>query len=198
MKLNIISLLCLAVSALFTLPANAGIEHTWTGGGTSANWNDAANWNNGLPSNGDNLVFTGTTRQINTNNLLASVGNVTFNEGGFAIYGYGAGTNLALNGNIGNTGNNNWAINLSVSGSRTIESYAGILDGTFTVSGNIILGPAGSVILNANHTTGNNGYLTVSGVISGGAGASVSVTKGGSGDGAVTLTGTIHTSVKQL
>jgi fibronectin-binding autotransporter adhesin len=171
--------------AVAVLPVGAATTHTWTGGGSSANWSDAANWTDGAPSNGDNLIFSGTMRQINTNNLLTSVGTVTFNEGGYTL----AGNNLTLNGNIGNNGNNTWAVNLIIGAARTIESYAGTSGGTLTVSGTVSLGSAGSVVLNANHTTGNDGNLTVSGIISG-TGTGVAVTKGGSGAGTVTLSGT--------
>ncbi len=169
---------------LGALPVYAATTHTWTGGGSSANWNDASNWTDGLPSNGDSLVFPAdAARKTNNNDFLTSVGTVNFLGGGYTI----SGNNLTLGGAMGNLGANTWAINLTLAASRTITSEAGTDGGTLTVSGNISLGSSGSVVLSANHTTGNDGNITVSGIISG-SGTNVVVTKGGSGAGTVILT----------
>ncbi len=183
MRKYLISLLCL-VMVMMARPAGA-IDRTWTGGGTTANWSDAANWGGIAPVAGDKLIFpVGAARKSNNNDILTSVGGISFNESGYTL----AGNDLALNGNIGNIGDNLCSINFTIADVRTIESYAGTTSGTLTLTGSFSLGSTGSVLLNANHTTGNDGNLTVSGVISG-TGTGIVVTKGGSGVGVVTLGG---------
>ena len=170
-------------SPISMAPAPAD-THVWTGGGANAKWSDGNNWDLLVaPVDGDNVTFSGTTRPVNTNDTLTTVGNVSFTEGGFTIKG----TALTLNGNIGNTGQNTWGINLTLSGTRTIESYAGTSGGMLTISSNINLASS-SILINASHTTGNDGDILVSGIISGGI-AGVALTKGGSGAGTVTLSG---------
>ncbi len=73
----------------------------WSGGGADGNWSSAANWAGLAPTSGSRLVFNGTTRQTNTNNISGlAVPWITLNNGGFALYGNtvtntGAITNLA-------------------------------------------------------------------------------------------------------
>jgi autotransporter-associated beta strand protein len=59
----------------------------WNGGGADANWTTAANWTPATPANGELLLFQGALRQINTNNLLTSVGQIVFRNGGFTLRG---------------------------------------------------------------------------------------------------------------
>lgn len=65
---------------------------TWTGGGTTGNWSDSANWGGaGTPNIGDTVVFTGgQPRFWNTNNLSGlALNRVCFTgaSGGYIIYG---------------------------------------------------------------------------------------------------------------
>src|SRR5690242_18701759 len=69
-----------AVSAALGLwPPTAGAAtDTWTGGSaTTANWNDAGNWNGGTgnapPQTGDALVFDTANRTTNTNDFTAGL-----------------------------------------------------------------------------------------------------------------------------
>ncbi len=157
------------VLAIMALPAVAATTHTWTGLGSSANWNDASNWSDGLPSNGDNLIFDGTTRQTNTNNLLTSIGSIVISTNGYKI----AGNPLTINGNFGSTGDNSWSIPLTLT---SAGKYFESLDGTLTLSGNIT-NAGNTVTFKANYGVGVSGPITVSGVISGTGG----VIKDGSG-----------------
>ncbi|HEY4417537.1 MAG TPA: hypothetical protein VGO57_17730, partial [Verrucomicrobiae bacterium] len=61
----------------------------WTGGSSSDNnWSTDANWNGVAPGSGDSLIFDGTTRQANVNDLSSlNVASVTFNNGGFDLSG---------------------------------------------------------------------------------------------------------------
>jgi fibronectin-binding autotransporter adhesin len=65
-----------------------GVAKTWTGLGGDDNWNTGANWGGVAPTNTDLLVFSGATRQINTNDITGlTVPLLMFNNGGFTLYG---------------------------------------------------------------------------------------------------------------
>ncbi len=84
---------------------------TWSGNGANGNWSNGANWAGLAPANGDLLIFSGTTRQTNTNDLTGlTVPWLTFNNGGFALYG----NELIVSSAITNlTGNNTLKENLA-------------------------------------------------------------------------------------
>jgi autotransporter-associated beta strand protein len=76
----------------------------WTGGGSDDNWSTAANWGGVAPSSGDMLIFDGTTRQANINDITGlNVPWVKFNNGGFAL----TGNDFNLGISITNLGGNN-------------------------------------------------------------------------------------------
>jgi autotransporter-associated beta strand protein len=61
---------------------------TWSGSGADNYWSTAANWGGTAPANNDNLVFSGTTRQLNTNDFSAlTIGWLRFANGGFSLNG---------------------------------------------------------------------------------------------------------------
>src|SRR5436305_1916518 len=71
-----------------TLPATAATR-IWNGSVSSA-WSNAANWNGGVPANGDDLVFPkGVTNTTSTNDLPAGlvVHSITVNMSGYRIGG---------------------------------------------------------------------------------------------------------------
>ena len=147
----------------FTLTWKSG-PRTWTGGGTTGNWSDAANWAGAVPGNGDFLTFAGATRTINTNDLSSlSVPWLKFNAGGFSIYGNA----LTVTGALTNSSGNN-TINAAITsgGALRLQSDAG----TLTLGGAVANG--GQTL-----TADGAGNTTISGVISG-AGA---LTKNGAG-----------------
>jgi len=77
---------------LFSELASDAATLSWSGGGSSGNWNDTGNWGfAGVPANGDTLIFPGAQpRLINTNNLASLILNqVRFvgASGGYAIFG---------------------------------------------------------------------------------------------------------------
>jgi len=74
------------------------------GAGADDNWNTVANWGGTAPVNADTLVFSGTTRQNNTNNISnLSVNALTFANNGFTLNG----NLLALNGPLTNSAGTN-------------------------------------------------------------------------------------------
>jgi hypothetical protein len=97
--------------------------YTWTGEGSNAQWSTPENWAPGLPPENAKLVFTGTSRSANTNDLLTQVGSVTFNNGGFRIEG----NPLVLLGGLSSSGDNTWAIPATLRSSQTIQAASGTL-----------------------------------------------------------------------
>src|SRR5215471_17131421 len=65
---------------------------SWSGGGSSGNWNDSGNWGFvGTPATGDTLIFSGAQPRLNNTNNIAGL---TLNQirfvgasGGYAIFG---------------------------------------------------------------------------------------------------------------
>ncbi len=73
------------VSTYAPLPPSSLV---WTGAGADSNWSTANNWGGTALSAGTPLIFNGTTRQANVNDLLdLTVPSVTFNNGGFSLSG---------------------------------------------------------------------------------------------------------------
>jgi fibronectin-binding autotransporter adhesin len=137
----------------------------WTGGGNSDNWSTAANWGGIVPSPGDSLIFTTTSRLINTNNFSPGTGfnGITFEPpaGNFVLNG----NPITLGGDIVN---NQFVtlqtinLSLALSATRRVDVAA---DGSLTIGG-VISGAggltkagAGLLTLGAANTFG--GALTV-------------------------------------
>src|ERR1700704_4382265 len=55
---------------------------SWTGSGDGTSWNNAANWNNGVPNSNTVDVTIGTTTASVNDNLTASVGNLALSHSG--------------------------------------------------------------------------------------------------------------------
>jgi autotransporter-associated beta strand protein len=133
----------------------------WTGDGADDLWSRAANWSGSVPTNGQSLLFLGAQRQQNTNNLLTSVGQVVFQNDGFAV----SGNSLSLKGGLLNiAGDNAWNLNSTLASAQSFVSS----NGTLTIGGTLSNGGfalnvdgAGSVRL-AGLVTGSGG-LTKSG-----------------------------------
>jgi len=100
---------------------------SWSGAGTSGNWNDSGNWGfAGTPAVGDTLIFpAGQPRLVNTNNIVG----LTLNQIRFA----GASGGYAIFGNAITITNNIEATNSA---------------GLNTISNNITLGSAGDCLVN--------------------------------------------------
>jgi len=69
-----------ALAALAITSQTSADTHTWTGA-TDGDWNDAGNWDIGIPVGGDGLIFSGTSNTT-TNNDLAVIGiaGIQFNN----------------------------------------------------------------------------------------------------------------------
>ena len=110
-----------------TLVITTNGSSAWNGGGADGNWNTAANWNGVLPANGDLLTFAGGLRPNNTNNLLTTVGQASFGNGGFALSGNPVTLQWGL---VNQTGNNSWGIASTLLQPQSFTSS----NGTLTVS----------------------------------------------------------------
>ena len=154
----------------FSATWNSG-PHQWTGAGANGNWNNTTNWGGTVPASGDKLIFNGTTRPTNTNDLSGlSVPWVKLNTSGFALWG----NSFTVSGAITNvTGTSTINNALTAGGAWRFQSDAG----TLTLAGNITNGAQNMIVDGAGNTTS-------SGIVSGTAG----LTKGGAGT--LTLSGT--------
>ena len=63
---------------------------TWTGAGVDFNWGTAANWGGIAPVNGDDLLFTGSTRLNNSNSFVGlAIRSLSYSGAGFNHIGQG-------------------------------------------------------------------------------------------------------------
>ena len=51
------TLACLTAGWLLTVLTTFSADRTWTGAGGDSNWNNAANWNGGLPGTADKAII---------------------------------------------------------------------------------------------------------------------------------------------
>lgn len=144
---------------------------TWNGGGGSGNtdWSDAANWNNGAITSGENIaISTGTAATTIGANESFTIGTLTLSGTGDSV-AVANNSQVIVGGNISNggtitfTGGGN-TTGLNLSNSLTL-SGAGTIDLTSTngqYSG-VIYGTAGSVLTTSSNIAGagtvGNGQL---------------------------------------
>jgi len=154
-----------ALAALFWGSASPlfGQTFTWNGAGADSNWSTTANWTNAsAPVSGGSLLFSGTTKQNNTNDLSGlSMTTLTFSSAGFNING----NPLTLAGNITDnaSGSNTWAINTTLNSTPSIlqSSSADILNITGALSGTGgILKTPGSTAQGVVHLSNTNNSFT--------------------------------------
>lgn len=156
-----------ALLALALVSGSTGFaqpDATWGGGAGDGDWNNAANWDIGVPAEGTNaLIATGNTVNYNAAmaapsfGLLQCGGVLNINAAGFVSAAIGdgalgigvAGTRAFVNLNSGGA--------VAVSGGVTLSNNAALTvasGGSLTVGGNLLLGRNG---------TGNTGIVTNSG-----------------------------------
>lgn len=145
----------LAASGL-CIQTNAQQTDTWNGGGADNFWNDAANWNQAVTTNGDNLIFTGTTRLAANNNFVGlDINSITLNGQGFALSGNAL---TITNGYTDNAGSNSCSIALNLGASQTFANNAAGTTNTITTGFSMGVNSL---------TISGNGDLFINGGISG-------------------------------
>jgi autotransporter-associated beta strand protein len=126
--------------------------HYWVGGQPGNYWNNALNWSNGIPDDGDSLVFDSTTSSRNTvNNLSATVNSIDFQASDYSISG----------------------TPLSISGSITVDS--GVAN--IFISANVNLAAASGQAVLVDVEGSNDDYMFLDGNVSG----TSALTKAGTG-----------------
>lgn len=173
MKTNI-SPLVLAASLLVGLSATASAQTIWTGGAANDNFNDAANWSNGVPTNGgagSRITFNGTTRLTPSNDLVNyGIERIFFDPGAgsFNI----SGNRFFQTGDIINTSGADQTFSvakINIGGSRVVTAADGsIIFNTFYEGGHGMTFNAGSRVLGNQITlAGGNIYTGATTVNSG-------------------------------
>jgi autotransporter-associated beta strand protein len=150
------------LSLIFAPVANAALK-TWNGGGLNGLWSNAANWNGTGLLPGDDLLFTGSTRLINTNDIVTfSLNSIQYTASGFSttFLTNGPGYFVTItNGIIDNSGFNTNNLTLILAGN---QGFTNMLGGTFTVLG-------GAINMTSNSLTlgGGGGQINLNGIVSG-------------------------------
>jgi fibronectin-binding autotransporter adhesin len=140
------------VLAVIFCGAAAHAQSTWSGT-IDDKWGTAGNWNF-APANGSNLVFSGTSNQINTNNAgITSINNLILSNGGwdiklggsdFTIAGITATNSSSLTGNVIMTGGDR---TITLSGSSSTLTLAGTLKLLRTSSQTLTVNGAGNTLV---------------------------------------------------
>ena len=123
---------------------DASPSFTWNGLGSADTWSDSSNWTPDLPQADTKLIFSGTTRQTNSNDLLLRAGRVTLLNGGFRL----TGNPLVLLDGLSTEGDNTWAIDSKLSREQTFNSKSGnlIVEGGIDTDGNALTIQAGGTV----------------------------------------------------
>ncbi len=136
---------------------------TWDGGGVGNNWNTATNWVDDVaPVDGDALVFAGTTKLTNTNNIAGlTLNGITFsnNAGAFVIRGNAFTISNNIINNSTNTQTFHQAITLSAPVSLDAADGALVFNGALTNGGNLLTIAGVSNITLAGIVTGSAGIV---------------------------------------
>lgn len=157
------SAVMIAITA-FTIAGTAQTsanDYTWTGG-VDGDWNDAGNWDIGIPGNYQhNLIFSGTSNTATNNDIGGSFGKITFSNttagqsfslGGVGLNLYGTVSTAAVVG--GGTIEDTISLSLrTTGGTRTFNLGT---DHNLTING-VIWGPQGII-------KSGDGKLTLSAV----------------------------------
>ena len=135
---------------------------TWTGGGgANTNWSDAANWNNGAITSGENIAISTTTANtfVDTN---FSIGTLTLSNSGDSATINNA-VVLTVGGNI--TNNGTLTVNSGGSTTELVIGASGVTlsgSGTLTMSNNAnnyIFGSVAADTLTNSSTIQGSGFL---------------------------------------
>lgn len=188
----------LACLAPFFCALSAPLAHaaadTWVGN-TSADWNNAANWNPAaLPVTGDSFIFgaAGTSGTTLGNTFAAgfNVAGITFNSGAAAFTM--AGNAITLSGDITNNSTAAQTINeaITLSGIRTVTTTTG--GGNVTLGG-VLSGAGAGLTVAGTGTVNLSAQSTYTGNTIINSGATLSLNGGGGSSGTIRGTATVNT-----
>lgn len=144
----------------------AALTHIWTGNGADNKWSTPGNWTNGIPANGDPLLFAGgaATKTSNNDMIGLSLSGLVFGDSGYAVLG----NPITLTGNIVQTvvGTNTVSLTMAIStpatGSNDIAAGGKvILTGQLGGSGSFKKSGAGEISIAASSTNLFSGPVTV-------------------------------------
>lgn len=150
------------LTALGILSGHAAVN-TWLGGGTDNFWSSSLNWDNPPVNAGDSLVFAGSNRLLNTNDLTAglAIAGLTFDSsaGAFILRG----NSIALSGGITNNQaatTETISLPLALSTTVTVDTASNsilMLNGTLSGSGCGLtkIGPGALILAGTNLCSGN-------------------------------------------
>lgn len=115
----VLAVICSAVFA----PSAAFAQLTWSGGGGDDFWSTGDNWAGTPPATGDALIFAGSTRLVNTNDISMTNAWLRFDSDNFKLWGNAL---SFTNGITNSTGINQIGADLNwTSTSRNIHVAAG-------------------------------------------------------------------------
>jgi hypothetical protein len=137
-------LLCLLAFSVLSGLASAQTDN-WTG--TTGNWSDGTQWDNGIPVAGENIVI-GTVSANSTDDFSLAIGNLTLSNSADSLT-IADGVALNVSGTIANQG----SIALASAGSNTYLQITGAV--SLSGSGKLTLGSAGP-----NYVVGASGSGT--------------------------------------
>ncbi len=177
------------------------LSPTWNGAGANNNWSTGGNWSRGVkPTTEEDVVFSGSTRQSNVNDLSGlSINSLQLATAGFSLSGnpftvVSAITNVTGDSTVGNS--------VTLGGAVSVRTTAGTLtlggdvDGTgsLTKTGNGTLQLTGANTY-TGATTVSTGTLLINGSLDAASAVSIAAaaTLGGSGtvNGTVSVSGTL-------
>ena len=149
------------LAAVFTPSLRAQL--TWSGAGGDDNWSTGANWAGTPPTTGDALIFAGSTRLVNTNDLTMTNAWLRFDSGDFKLWGNAL---SFTNGITNSTGVNQIGTDLSWSSTaRNIHVAAGselVIAGIETVTtGDLTNTGGGRIRLTGKHIQALNPPATI-------------------------------------
>ena len=139
-------------------------DRVWNGGGSDADWSSAGNWDGVAPVAGDLLLFGGTSKLINNNDLPVATpfAGITFKDGSGAFTLND--NRLTLGGDLVNLDSDMQTINLemALSNTRSINVSNGpvTINGALSGAGGVTVSGPNSLIL-----TGSNSYEGVTTVL---------------------------------
>ncbi|MDA3923625.1 MAG: autotransporter-associated beta strand repeat-containing protein, partial [Kiritimatiellae bacterium] len=140
-------------------------DQTWNGGGSDSNWSSDDNWGGTVPVAGDELIFDGTARLSNINDLQedTAFSGITFNNGAGAFTL--SGNRLSLGGDLVNLDADTQTLNLDMvlSATHTLNASNGavVVNGSLSgIGGMTIRGPSSLTLTGSNNYDGVTTVLT--------------------------------------